>query len=1340
MDQAQRRLADAARKRAARAVASNNLQAIRALRDDYLRLARENEEATRSYNQSLRLRFTNQNTANRNLTDAFQSLARNQQLIGRLGTIYQTIANPNRTQSAALTQGYLTEVQGALAPVRAGIATFENRLERLREQNRREVRASEPPPDPLFRPRRRDVGAIGDAEAVHNRLFNFSTYTYIGIAPVVPLTGVRAADQESMHEMSNQIRLRIQRVLSANRPAGRAFYITLAGSLDWEGDIQYNSYGLDRNRFPNNVRGRAPLTSIDNARGNSAVGEQAPGLLVRPNEQRLALIIQAFVDDWLQQAVEATMNHAEQYDTHVRIQGFRTLEVCIKELIPAGQGYIVLRLPEGVATLWSPDEAHSTCLIDCLVRAFNLPPPSYNTLYLALGRSVMNAPLLLTEIPKVMTLLGLSDHRVVLHQFKQTAKGKTTLQWDRQFPKDPKATGQTAHLIFHLSHYVLWVGGPKSLPLPNPDWWQMRERKEKATEGIEDRVFEQENIRRTLDEPIPKHDTLLIHANHLNTWDLETYSAEGDKGRALPYIATLTTASAHFDTFLSHGERLLVIPVEDGRVSFKDIPRGEDKTMRWVGRDCVEQLLFYMRALATSARSHLRQQIDAIALQEGIVAEMMNGDTWNTDGNVLRPVYKDKTLNGHVHLLMKKYALHFWAHNSGRFDHFLLLQEGARHLLATRKNECGFINANGIIQMTLFDGFVVLKDSYRHFQAKLSKVCSDFSLPKEFSKGECPHDFITAETLDYVGPTPADHYWPGGKMPEELAGRTDWSIGTDVLPYAVRDTYALLLCLINYALAMNELTGLNPLDSLTIPGLAYKVIANALKFPEGKGASATEDAVYIVKDLTIDSFFRKSIRGGRSVVGKAKFISKQEQHVRKVFAPHPAEKAWAEWADEKRRQGERPRAEDYASINPTYAALHKARGEAHALCTDYLEDQDGVSLYPSVMATRLFPVGRGAWVPLHTLPSLASALNKGDHVLPCIVECSLTYPNKKDCWFPVLPHRRTSGSNIYSLTDADNDHIVVNSVDLEDAIRYNGAVVKELYHAFQWPKELPIFKEIMTRLFQARAVYKKQGKKALANCIKLLLNSAYGKLIQALIETSMEVYMPEDNERLDKAIYDGRVLGIKDFDNRLLVELKKTPQNRDVKQPSHLGSFVLAFARRQMNEVIEAMGGFKNLHHSVFYMDTDSLQVHTDAVKALEGKVNAEGNPFIGSSLGQFHSDLEEDAEDAKIIAGTFIASKLYHFVYCGRDPETGAWVLDEHKRSKGTTTKAITEEHYHQMLHGESHEVRDQLQFKRLLTEDPGIVKVSLPKTINRTLWEGKCAHPHPEFHHLWLPYGAVV
>lgn len=200
-------------------------------------------------------------------------------------------------------------------------------------------------------------------------------------------------------------------------------------------------------------------------------------------------------------------------------------------------------------------------------------------------------------------------------------------------------------------------------------------------------------------------------------------------------------------------------------------------------------------------------------------------------------------------------------------------------------------------------------------------------------------------------------------------------------------------------------------------------------------------------------------------------------------------------------------------------------------------------------------------------------------------------------------------------------------------------------------KAAPIFKDYVKRLADMKKKYKDEGNKIMKMCVKLLLNSLYGKFGGKSNGKWVKETRPHKLQML-RDRFAGRdrakilLYGKNKFGERLKEDFYKDFKGNwcsykssgdiyDYSSVPSIASYITSRARlkllKSFNIIKEELGG------RVYYCDTDSLFVNIDLVKA--------NHPYIpiGSELGEW--ELEEGGDDKILHANQccFNAPKDYY-------------------------------------------------------------------------------------------------
>lgn len=348
--------------------------------------------------------------------------------------------------------------------------------------------------------------------------------------------------------------------------------------------------------------------------------------------------------------------------------------------------------------------------------------------------------------------------------------------------------------------------------------------------------------------------------------------------------------------------------------------------------------------------------------------------------------------------------------------------------------------------------------------------------------------------------------------------------------------------------------------------------------------------------------------------------------------------------------------------------------------TGKISDYDGVSLYPSAINRLCREIG------LQT--GIAKRLNGQDYrnFKYSILSVKINKVNK----FQQMPFIAHKGDGVINyINEAPKDIIVIDSITLEDYIKFHDIdfeVVDGVYWEGNFNNKMG---ELVQTLFIERLKYKK-SKPALAQTIKLMLNSSYGKTIMKKSNTEVKVIKNENRKGNKKNNFETSIVSVDDvFEtyvynnfntiksfrkvNEYNYEIEKLKVD-DSYNRGHIGCAILSMSKRIMNEVFDVANenGFP-----IYYSDTDSLHLNLEDVKPLEDKYReVYGKELNGKNLEQFHTDFSLDGAVDEIYAtkSIFLGKKSYLDCLESKDKD-GNKITGFHIRLKGITEEGLNYE-----------------------------------------------------------------
>ena len=344
-------------------------------------------------------------------------------------------------------------------------------------------------------------------------------------------------------------------------------------------------------------------------------------------------------------------------------------------------------------------------------------------------------------------------------------------------------------------------------------------------------------------------------------------------------------------------------------------------------------------------------------------------------------------------ILVKKYKAIIYGFNSAKYDVPILFK-------SKRLRFQHMIDSYGILSLTLEGGYIEFRDAMRMTGiASFAGLCKDFKLPKEFSKTQFPHIFASPDTLNYVGSVPEEKYWTEQKIPEEFKDEKEFDFKEVSIHYQKLDVVSLCIIMDKLRTELLQTTQLDIFDFQTAPSLAYSYILS----------KAPPRSITVCSERSVDAFIRQSQQGGRCFPQKGHFFSEDCQAILDAWNNH-----------------------DNAKLKFLYEN-----------CSDFLRVLDAVSLYPSAMWKFEYPSGKPYWE--HDDEMVVNALNNRDPNLKLgIVECEITINPNQVC--PLLSHKSPDGRLRYSTEP--NQRVIKTTIDIMEAVRYNGARVTRVFNAF----------------------------------------------------------------------------------------------------------------------------------------------------------------------------------------------------------------------------------------------------------------------------------------------------
>jgi len=226
---------------------------------------------------------------------------------------------------------------------------------------------------------------------------------------------------------------------------------------------------------------------------------------------------------------------------------------------------------------------------------------------------------------------------------------------------------------------------------------------------------------------------------------------------------------------------------------------------------------------------------------------------------------------------------------------------------------------------------------------------------------------------------------------------------------------------------------------------------------------------------------------------------------------------------------------------------------------------------------------------------------------------------------------------------------------------------------------------VIQELFNARVANKKN--EALANTLKLMLNSSYGKnIMKKSFNTVKIVAIKTHKYDKIKKVFTKIINPISKFNNYIYNNFNTVKSYRQINDRTfeideavadksynrgHIGCSILSMSKRIMNEVFDVAN---DNNFPIYYTDTDSLHIDCVNVLPLETKFEERyGRALNGGNLGQFHTDfkLKGAVGDIYAVVSIFLGKKSYMDKLEGFDAD-GKKLSGYHIRLKGITPDGI--------------------------------------------------------------------
>ena len=339
-----------------------------------------------------------------------------------------------------------------------------------------------------------------------------------------------------------------------------------------------------------------------------------------------------------------------------------------------------------------------------------------------------------------------------------------------------------------------------------------------------------------------------------------------------------------------------------------------------------------------------------------------------------------------------------------------------------------------------------------------------------------------------------------------------------------------------------------------------------------------------------------------------------------------------------------------------------------------IADFDSVSCYPSA----IFRLNHEIGLPTGPAQRIDQKDLKDWELFHwAIMTVKITKINKIQ-QMPIIAHR--GKDSIEYLNEPPVEPVIIDKTTLEDYIRLHDIEYEVLDGIFWNGMPNKKWKNIIYNLFQERLKYKKTNK-PLANILKLMLNSAYGKCLIKASTNKTSIIKRTTYKKVEGkwAITNEDNIGtyIKNNFNTIKSIRRINDKQYLVDQitidksynRSHIATFVLSMSKRIMNEIFDIANELKQ---PIFYQDTDSMHLYDESIEVIEQEYKRlYGRELIGKQLGQFHPDFDNPPGfDGYMTSSAFLA--LGKKSYIDRLACDGIDTGHNHIRLKGITKLGI--------------------------------------------------------------------
>jgi hypothetical protein len=271
---------------------------------------------------------------------------------------------------------------------------------------------------------------------------------------------------------------------------------------------------------------------------------------------------------------------------------------------------------------------------------------------------------------------------------------------------------------------------------------------------------------------------------------------------------------------------------------------------------------------------------------------------------------------------------------------------------------------------------------------------------------------------------------------------------------------------------------------------------------------------------------------------------------------------------------------------------------------------------------------------IHTFEKTSSGylINGNPKVDGFFVEVEIMSVPQRHLRFSPIHAKNHEGILVWSDQNVVGTHLNISMIEYEDLLKFQGCQLKVLGGLYYNQGRSPVHGDFIGQIYQERMTARAQHNEVLSNCLKLLLNSSYGKLIERIYRTNKVLCkgQGEYNKQVLNHL-DYLIKGTPQINGTDLYELEFYSEKMHLEaRAPHIGSEILAMSKRIMNEVMVLC---EDLGIPIYYQDTDSCHMETKNLDLLISQYKQlYGRDLLGANLGQFAIDNADqgDYEDEK--------------------------------------------------------------------------------------------------------------